>query len=124
MIVRGADVASAVAMRRWLLEGAFAHVEVSLGGRPVVLPGRIAWTRPVEGSREMLAGLAFEAIDDAAMRVVRNWLVRGLAAIRGAAQHVLLDKWNDAAECLTAVGIHGAEPPTISAVLRYAATTH
>ena len=122
MVVRGADVDQIVAIRRWLAEGVVVHVEVELAGRPIVLAGRIAWTRPVDGSREMMAGVRFEGIDSSTERVLRGWLVRGLAAIQGAARHVLLERWEDAAECLAAVGIDDALPPTVSAVLRYAAT--
>jgi len=122
MVVRAQDAEETIAVRRWLAQGVLAHVEVTLAGRPVVLPGRIAWTRPVDGSREVLAGMHFEDLDETTRRVLRGWLVQGLAAIQGAARHVLLERWEDAAECLEAVGIDDAAPTTVSAVLQYAAT--
>ena len=125
VVVReGATPDAALAVRRWLQVGGLVHLQVTLGGRPVVLPGRVAWLKSVQGSREMLAGMHFEEVDDPTKRIVRGWLVRGIAAIQGAARHVLLERWDDAAECLAAVGIDDAEPPTISAVLEYAARGH
>jgi hypothetical protein len=123
LIVRGTGVEEIVAMRRWLRNGVMLHVEVTLGRHPVVLPGRVAWTRPIEGSREMLAGMRFEDVDTQTRKVLRAWLVQALAALQGAARHVLLERWDDAAGCLAAVGIDDAEPPTVSAVLRYAAAS-
>lgn len=121
MVVRATDAAGAVAARRWLSRGALVHVEVTLGRHPIVLPGRVVWMRPVDGSREILVGTHFEELDKATTRILRHWLLTGLSAIQGAARHVLSDRWNDAAECLEAVGIDDAVPNTISAVLRYAA---
>lgn len=109
--------------RRFVPAGAPVQVQVTFGGTPMVLDGRVAWTRQPEGDADLLLGLTFDAMDAPSRKVFRGWLLKALRALQGAAQHAMLESWDDAAESLETLGIADAEPPLVNSVLRYAAAS-
>ncbi len=112
------DEEMAARVRRLTPSETLVNVAVTLAGTPVVLPGRVTWSRAA--ARDVGFGVKLE-LDGPTRRVFRGWMVKALSALQSTARHAMHSEWDDAADSLGMLGIDDATQPIVSHVLAYAA---
>lgn len=119
-VIVAADPPASARVRRRLASGAPLDAQVTLGGRPLVLRGTVAWVRTPEGTTNVLAGIQLTGADAPTRKALKSWLVEALAALQDAAQQAMYGRWPQAAASLKRLGIEAADPKIVLEVLRYA----
>lgn len=112
------DAEMAARVRRLTPSETRVDVQVTLAGTPVVLQGRVTWSRA--GGSDVGFGVKLE-LDGPTRRVFRGWMVKALSALQSTARHAMQSEWDDAADALGMLGIEDATQPIVGHVLSYAA---